>query len=175
VFAVSLAAVYIVSGIYHVFARTLRAQNLWQRFDHSAIYLLIAGTMTPFVLLAASGWVRWVVLAVAWTGAAIGVVLALMWRARRVGNALYLAIGWLAVAAFPSALMSSPPAVVVLFAVGGLTYTVGSVLFALSRPVLRPAVFGYHEVWHVATVCAGAAHFVAVAALSGALPVSTAV
>src|SRR5690606_10216107 len=108
VFAVAMTAVYAVSATYHRLARTPTAQQWLRRLDHSMIYVLIAGTYTLVCLLAMErGWGT-AILAAVWLGAAVGVVLALTWRARRLAAALYLVLGWLAVAAMPAGALSGP-------------------------------------------------------------------
>ena len=165
VFAAALIAVYATSATYHLLARSPTVQRWWKRADHSMIYVLIAGTQTPFCVLAVPD--RWgtPLLVLAWAGAALGIVLALTWRAHRFGCALYLVLGWLVALALPVALPHLEPHTIVLLALGGVAYTVGAILFFLKRPRLRPSVFGYHELWHTVTLVAGTAHFAAVATM----------
>ncbi len=164
VFAIALAAMYATSGVYHALIRTKRLQHVFQRIDHSMIYVLIAGTFTPLCLVAMPH--RWVLpaLIVVWAVAVFGVVLCLTWKAQRVAEALYIILGWAAVIALPS-MWRHGVAGAVLILVGGLAYTIGAYFFAKQRPHLKPQVFGYHELWHVFTLIAGAAHFAAIATL----------
>ena len=164
VFAIALTAMYATSGVYHAMIRTKRLQHVFQRIDHSMIYVLIAGTFTPLCLVAMPH--RWVLpaLVVVWAVAACGVALCLTWKAQRIAEALYIILGWAAVIALPS-MWRHGVAGAVLIVIGGLAYTVGAYLFAKQRPRLEPQVFGYHELWHVFTLIAGAAHFAAIATL----------
>ena len=161
IFAASLLAVYGVSALYHRVARTDRAQRVMRRLDHSMIFLLIAGTYTPVCLVALSG--RWptIMLAVIWALATIGIASKFFGSESvlRVGNSLYLIMGWLALAVLPSLVSSLQPSAVVLMVMGGVLYTIGAILFFLRRPDPNPLVFGYHEIWHGFTVLAGASHF----------------
>jgi hemolysin III len=163
VYVVSLLTVFWVSSTYHRNPWSVAERARWQRRDHAAIYLLIAGTYTPFCLLALDGpWRAWL-LAGVWLGAAIGVLV----KIHRVdlhvlSGVLYLGLGWVAALAFPRFVHSLTPAALTLTVVGGLLYSGGALVLALHRPKLFPRTFGYHEVWHSATAAAAACHFVAV-------------
>lgn len=165
VYVVAMIAVYATSASYHLLARTPRSQRVMQRCDHAMIYMLVAGSATPLCLLAApSGW-RAILLVFSWCAAACGVVLKATKRAEKFASALYLVIGWAAAATVPSLMGDRDIATAVLVVVGGVVYSLGALMFSLGRPKLRPEVFGYHEVWHVLTLVAGAAHFVAISRL----------
>jgi hemolysin III len=160
VYGASLVGVFGVSGFYHVAARSARAQRIMRRLDHSMIFLKIAGTYTPVCLLALPpAWGR-PILAIIWTSAAMGVTVKLAAGPRllRWSNALYVAAGWVAVVALPVIAASLSALELTLLVAGGILYTLGAVLFSCRLPRLRPAVFGYHEVWHGFTVVAAAAH-----------------
>jgi hemolysin III len=164
VYAVGLVALFGVSGSYHRFGWS-DARRLWmQKLDHGTIFLMIAGSYTPVCLMVLDGWVRWTMLAVAWTGALVGFVLAFTGgRASRiVRSTLYIALGWAAVAAIPQMWTHMSIAELVLIAVGGVLFTVGSVFLFTHWPDPFPRVFGYHEVWHVMVVAAVICHFVAI-------------
>jgi hemolysin III len=167
VYGISALLLYATSGTYHCFARTQRARRIMQRADHSMIYLLIAGTYTPVCLAALPRTVGLPLLAFIWLLALVGVTCKLLAgpRLMRASSGLYVAMGWVAMVALPSLLDHLRPAELVLLGVGGLLYTIGAVVLYLRRPDPRPAVFGYHEVWHAFTVAAAACHFGAVALL----------
>ena len=154
------AALYFVSFSYHVLARGPRARRIMQRADHSMIFVLIAGSFTPVVLLALHGPGRWVLLGAVWTIAAGGVALKCfaLERFPRLGGGLYIALGWAGLFAAPAFLRR--PLLGLLFLLGGILYTVGAALFASRRPRLNPRWFGYHEAWHTFVVAAGALMFV---------------
>ena len=166
VYAVALAAMFGVSALYHrVTWRSLRVRKWMRRLDHSTILLLIAGTYTPFALLAFEGALADAILVVVWSGAAAGLVLNLFWvdAPTWITTLVFLALGWVGVAAVPQLLdVGVAPAVLVF--VGGALYTLGALTYALKRPDPVPAVFGYHEIFHVLVIAAAAIHFVAVAA-----------
>ena len=161
IFAVSLAAVYATSAAYHRRAWSPRAERIMKHLDHSMIFVLIAGTYTPITLLVLRPAWGIALLSVAWVGCLAGVVLTVICldRLHRVGMALYLALGWLGVVAAPELLRRLGPVELGLLLAGGVMYTVGAVMLAAGRPALRPAVFGYHEVWHAMVVTAGACHY----------------
>jgi hemolysin III len=167
VFAVTLSGLYGVSAAYHRGQWSTRAQRVMRRLDHSMIFVFIAGTYTPVTLLALRPAWGITLLVLAWSGAAVGVLITVL-RLERwhvLGFALYLVLGWLAVVAVPQLVHALSRVELSLLVVGGLLYTVGAVVLARRRPDPRPAVFGYHEVWHSFVVGANACHFVLVALL----------
>jgi hemolysin III len=161
IFAASLTALYGVSAAYHRGQWSARALRHMRRLDHCMIYVLIAGTYTPVVLLALRPSWGISLLVVAWVGAAAGIMITVLrlerWPA--VGFTLYLVLGWLAIVAAPQLAASLSSVELTLLAVGGLLYTVGAITLATNRPDPSPAVFGYHEIWHTFVVSASASHF----------------
>lgn len=159
VYGLSNIALYLTSSTYHVYARSARARRVMQRLDHSMIYVLIAGTYTPVCLLALHGSFRWMLLALVWTGALVGVLLALLALDRypKLGAGLYIVLGWAAILAIPQ--LSERPGLLALATVGGVLYTAGAAMFAMKWP--RPVAiwFGYHEYWHATSIAAGAVLF----------------
>jgi hemolysin III len=164
VFAFSLAASYGASAAYHRGDWSSELRPWMKRLDHSMIFVLIAGTYTPFCLLALGRPWSWIVLAVVWVGAAVGIGLKALKidGFHRTTGALYITLGWVGVLAAPAFVDRLSVAVMILLLVGGLLYTVGAVVLMRERPNPWPAWFGYHELWHAMTVAAGACHFVAV-------------
>gem|GEM_PF-92001 len=166
IYSLSLCALFGTSALYHrVNWKTSKARMLMRRLDHSMIFLLIAGTVTPFCLLTMSGtWATAILIAV-WSAAAIGVVIELVWTGspKWVSAAIYVAVGWIGVLAFPSIIGTAGVAAGLLIATGGLLYTVGAVVYATGRPNPSPTYFGYHEIFHVFVIAAAATHFAAIA------------
>ncbi|MEM9561408.1 MAG: hemolysin III family protein [Actinomycetota bacterium] len=160
IYGLSLAAVFGTSAAYHLLARTVRAQWIMRRLDHSMIFIKIAGTYTPVCLLALPA--RWgrPILVTIWAAAVLGVLVKLRAgpRLMRWSNALYVVLGWVAIAALPVIAASLSVGELALLVAGGVLYTIGAVLFSCRRPRLWPSVFGYHEVWHGFTVLAAVAH-----------------
>jgi hemolysin III len=165
VYAAALAAMFGVSALYHrINWRSARVRAWMRRLDHSTILLLIAGTYTPFALLAFDGRIADVILIVVWAGAAAGLVLNLAWvdAPKWLTAFVFLALGWVGVVAVPELLdIGVAPAVLVF--VGGGLYTLGALAYATKWPNPVPAVFGYHEIFHLLVICAAVAHFVAIA------------
>jgi len=172
VYGFSLVALFSVSALYHRPAWSPRALLWMRRLDHSAIFLLIAGTFTPMCLLLGDAFAR-TMLAVVWAGAGLGILRALLWpRAPRgVATALYLLLGWAAVPLAPAMYRALGPGSMALLAAGGLLYSVGAVIYATRRPDPFPRVFGYHEVFHALVIAAAGLHYAvaagAVRALAG--------
>jgi hemolysin III len=165
VYGVTVLGLFGVSALYHRrwwVSLTVRA---WmKRLDHSMIFLFIAGTYTPFMLLAMPRSPGYLVLAVVWSGALLGVGLKLFWphAPRWLGTPIYIALGWVAVFVFPDLLHHAGPAALVLLLVGGFFYTLGAVFYATRWPNPWPRVFGHHEFFHAATVLAAISHYVAI-------------
>jgi hemolysin III len=164
VYAGSVALLFGTSAAYHRGAWSPRAYDVMARLDHSMIFVLIAGSYTPFTLLLLHGATRWAVLSVVWGGAAVGVLLRNVVRRppRWLFVALYLALGWVAVGLMPAVLHRGGVAVLVLLGVGGLFYTAGALVYALQRPDPSPRWFGFHEVFHALTLLAFVTHYTAV-------------
>ena len=164
VYAVSVSALFGVSALYHRVTWTGPARRRMRRLDHSMIFLLIAGTYTPVGLLVLEGTLATAVLAVVWVGAVAGVLLELAWPGtpRWLGGAVYLALGWVAVAAMPQLFAHLGVVGGLLIVAGGLVYSAGAAVYALRRPDPVPAVFGYHEVFHLLVIAGVAAHFLAI-------------
>ena len=163
VYALSLTTVFWVSSTYHRGSWSPEQFTRWQRRDHAAIFLLIAGSYTPLCVLALEGpWRVWLLVAV-WIGAGLGIVMKLYRVDLHVlSGVMYLGLGWAAVIAFPQFVRALGPAPVTLIVAGGLLYSLGALALATHRPKLFPRTFGYHELWHAATAAAAACHYVAV-------------
>jgi hemolysin III len=164
VYAVSVALLFGTSAAFHRGSWEGRSYTVMQRLDHSMIFILIAGTYTPFALLLLEGTARWVVFCVVWGGALAGVLLrnTVQRPARWLFTALYLALGWVALGVIPQLYETGGLPVVVLLLVGGLFYSLGAVVYALQRPDPSPRWFGFHEVFHAFTLLAFITHYIAV-------------
>ena len=131
---------------------------------HSTIFFFIAASYTPIALLVLHGPLVWVILGVAWAGAAAGIAFSLGWieAPRALIAASYLALGWVAVIAIPQLVgeLGVPP--LVLLGTGGGLYTAGAIIYARRRPDPWPRTFGFHEIFHVLVIAAAAAHYIAV-------------
>lgn len=161
IFAASMVGLYGVSSSYHLGQWSAAAHRFMKHLDHSMIFVFIAGSYTPVVLLTLRPTWAIALLTLAWSGAALGVLVTVL-RLERwhgVGFAMYLVLGWLAIVAAPQLVDVLSRVELALLVAGGLLYTVGAVVLARKRPDPRPASFGYHEVWHTFVVGASACHF----------------
>ena len=165
IYAVSVSGLFGASALYHTVTWRPTARRWMRRLDHSMIFVLIAGTYTPFALLLLHGTLANVVLAIVWGGALAGVVMKLAWvdAPKWLMAGVYVSLGWVGAATIPQLLSRGGVGVVTLLAVGGALYTAGAVIYALRRPDPSPKVFGYHEIFHVLVIAAAAAHYAAVA------------
>jgi hemolysin III len=170
VYGSSLVALFSVSALYHRPTWSPRARLWMRRLDHSAIFLLIAGTFTPICLLIGDERAR-TLLAVVWAGAGLGVLRALLWpeAPRLVATALYLLLGWAAVPLVPAMYRALGTGPLLLLAAGGMLYSVGAVIYATRSPDPFPRVFGYHEIFHALVVAAAGLHFAVAAGAVRAL------
>ena len=164
VFMASALTLFTVSATMHRGRWSPRTGLLLRRLDHASIFLLIAGSYTPFTLLLLSGAQRVTLLAVAWGGAVLGMAFRVLWpdAPRWLYTPIYIALGWAAVFFLGDFAAHGSPLVVGLIAAGGLMYTAGGVVYGLRRPNPFPAWFGFHEVFHALTLAAFATHYVAV-------------
>lgn len=162
VYAASASLLFGISALYHRRTWQPRARGWMRRLDHSMILVLIAGTYTPLTMLLLPRSTGQWMLKVAWLGAATGIAVRMLWlRAPRWAVlAPYLLVGCVALLAVPELLRFGGVAVLVLLLTGGAAYVVGAVIYAARRPDPQPAVFGYHELFHLLTVLAGIAFYI---------------
>ena len=167
VYAVSLAVMFGASALYHRITWPPAQRRRLRRLDHAAIYVLIAGTYSPFGTLALSGSSRIAVLAVVWAGALAGIVLVLVWPNRPdwVEAIVAVALGWIGISVLPQLVEAVGVTAVGLAFVGGALYTAGALVYACRRPDPVPAVFGYHELFHALVIVAAACQYAAIASL----------
>jgi hemolysin III len=165
VFAAALATMFGVSALYHRVTWQPATRRWMRRLDHAAIYLLIAGTYTPFGLLALGGAWRWTLLPIVWGGALVAIILKVVWvdGPKWLAAVIGIALGWAGVVAMPQLVDQAGVWGVVLLAIGGILYTAGAVVYAMQRPDPVPAVFGYHELFHALVIAAAACQYAAVA------------
>jgi hemolysin III len=164
VFGLSLISLYTASSLYHLLPLSPSGVATLRRLDHMSIFVLIAGTYTPFCLLALEGTWRWGLLSLIWVLALCGVLLKLLWMdaPRWLSVVLYLGMGWVALIAAPALFRAVDVGGMAWVLAGGLTYSAGALVYALERPNLVPGVFGFHEVWHLLVMAGSACHFWAV-------------
>lgn len=164
IYGVSLILLFSASATYHMVQVKDKALEIFRKIDHSAIYLLIAGTYTPFCVNAFTGFWKWGLLSIIWSLAFIGILVKVFYiRAPRWVNAgIYVLMGWISVAAAGQMLAALPTWVLTWLIIGGVIYTLGAIVYMTKIFNFKPGVFGFHEVWHIFVPFAAAAHFVAV-------------
>jgi hemolysin III len=171
VFILSALVLFTVSAIYHTGTWSPRVWAFLRRFDHSNIFLLIAGSYTPFSLLLLDGTSQLVLLTTVWTGAVLGVLFRIFWTdaPRWLYTPIYIALGWAAIFFIPAFFHGATAlgvgigiAVFVLILAGGALYTFGGVVYGFKRPNPSPRWFGFHEVFHSFTILAFVTHYVGI-------------
>jgi hemolysin III len=162
VFSVTAWLLFGTSAVYHRGNWSPRVAAVLKRLDHSNIFLIIAGSYTPFALLLPGDQAR-TMLTIVWTGAIAGVLFRVLWvhAPRWLYTPIYVALGWVAVFYLGPLLQHGGVTIVALIATGGLLYTLGAVVYGVKRPNPSPRWFGFHEIFHSLTVAAFAAHYVA--------------
>lgn len=166
----ALLALFSVSAAYHRWRWGQRGKALLRRADHSTILVFIAGTFTPVTVATTAGAERLILLTAMWAAAGLGMTIRMVWHNARAGAiaAVYSLVGLCGIGVLPALLGHSGPAAFVLFTAGGVIYLLGATVYARRSPDPRPAVFGYHEVFHSLTVLATALQYVAVSLAVGA-------
>jgi hemolysin III len=165
IYAFSLSALLGTSALYHRVSWNEGPRRWMRRLDHTMIFVLIAGTYTPFAMLVMEGTLAEVVLIGVWALAVGGAVLNLAWwnAPKWFTSLVYISTGWVAVVALPQLWDQMGPVGVGLIAFGGLLYTAGAVVYATKRPDPSPEVFGYHEIFHLFVIAAAAIQYAAIA------------
>lgn len=162
----SLTAILLfgTSAVYHRFTWSERTRVLLKRLDHSNIFLIIAGSYTPFAVVLLPADQERTLLILVWTGALAGVLFRVFWvgAPRWLYTPIYIALGWVAIFYLPAFWSAGGPLVVILLALGGIFYSVGGVVYALKRPNPSPTWFGFHEVFHALTLLGFLTQYVAV-------------
>jgi hemolysin III len=164
VFATTSVLLFGVSALFHLGHWSPRWYARLRRLDHSSIFLLIAGTYTPFALVLLDQRDAAILLGIVWVGAVIGIAFRVLWLSapRRVYLPLYIGLGWVAVFWTGDFAHAAGPAVLTLIIVGGLFYSAGGVIYGIKRPNPLPRWFGFHEVFHSCTIVAFVVHYVGV-------------
>jgi hemolysin III len=163
VFALSSVLLFTVSAIYHRGRWSPRWHERLKRFDHANIFLLIAGSYTPFALLALDGLTRTLMLTIVWAAALAGVAFRVIWvtAPRWLYVPLYVGLGWAAAFVVPQLVHGAGVSAFVLVVIGGGLYTLGGLIYALKRPDPFPRWFGFHEIFHLLTIAAFTCQYVA--------------
>jgi hemolysin III len=164
IYGLSLIGLFASSATYHLADVRPKIQEILRKVDHSAIYLLIAGTYTPFCINAFTGFWRWGLLSIIWSLAGIGIFVKLFTinAPRWLSAGTYVLMGWLCIAAIGEMLVTLPTFALTWLVAGGVIYTLGALVYITKIMNFWPGKFGYHEVWHIFVLLGALAHFVAV-------------
>jgi len=167
IYGASLVLLFLASGTYHAVRSTPQVVQILRKIDHSAIYLLIAGSYTPFCVIAFSGFWKWGLLAIIWALAGTGIVIKTftVHAPRWVTAGVYVVMGWLSVLALREMLGALSTGTILWLFTGGVIYTLGALVYVTKKLEFIPGVFGFHEVWHIFVTLGAAAHFIAVMTL----------
>ena len=165
IYGLSLIGLFAASATYHLVQVGPRALGIFRKIDHAAIYILIAGTYTPICLGFFGGFWRWGMLGIIWAFALIGVVVKVFVinAPRWVTTGIYLIMGWISILAVSEIMRTMPPGAIFWLVSGGLWFTFGAVIYILKKPDPFPAVFGFHEIWHIFVMLGCLSHFILVA------------
>ena len=160
IYGLSLVALFGSSALHHAIDGSPRVNAVLRTLDYDSVFLLIAGSLTPLVLVLFRNVYGWAVLGAVWIIAAAGIVLRSVWREvpKYVTNTLYIAIGWMTVLLLGAA-ADLPWGALVLMAAGGIVYSAGFVIFVIEKPNPWPGVFGFHELWHLLVVLGALLHY----------------
>lgn len=166
VYGISLIGMLSASATYHLVQASPSVIQRLRKLDHSAIYLLIAGSYTPICLYFFSGFWRWGLLGIIWGMALVGILtkLVIINAPRWVSAGIYLVMGWLSVMAVNEMVRTIPTGALVGLVAGGIFYTVGAVVYMTKKLDFYPGVFGFHEVWHIFVILGCLSHFIVIAA-----------
>lgn len=173
-YGISLVLMFSASATYHLVKAGPRLQAWLRKLDHSAIFLLIAGTYTPICLAFFEGFYRWGVLAIVWALALVGILLKLVTlrTPRWLNTAIYLLMGWLSLLAARQIYLNMPAGAIAWLVTGGVLFTIGAVIYVLKKPNFFPGVFGFHELWHIFVILGCLAHFILIALYAAPAPFS---
>ncbi|NDL59817.1 PAQR family membrane homeostasis protein TrhA [Phytoactinopolyspora mesophila] len=164
IYTLTAAMLFGISAVYHRGQWSPRVQARLKRLDHANIFLIIAGTYTPFTLLILPSEQARILLSLVWIGALLGVGFRVFWLGapRWLYVPIYIGLGWAAVFWLPQFASHGGAAVVTLIIVGGLMYTAGALVYGMKKPNPSPRWFGFHEVFHAFTLAGFASHHVGI-------------
>lgn len=164
IYGFSAVALFTASFLYHSKKRSENETSIWRKLDHSAIFILIAGTYTPICYIYLDGWMRWGILIAQWSLVFSGIIFKLFFinAPRFIGTMIYLAMGWIVVIPMKQLYTNMPADIMSFLVAGGLAYTLGAVIYALKKPDPLPGYMGFHELFHFFIVAGAMFHLVMV-------------
>ncbi len=164
IYGATMILLYTSSTLYHMLPLSEKGTRIFKRLDHIMIFMLIAGTYTPFCLVPLRGGWGWSIFGVVWGMAIIGLFMKLFWinAPRWASTSIYLAMGWVCIIAIYPLIKSIPLGCLFWMVLGGVFYSVGAVIYGLKRPNPWPNIFGFHEIWHIFVLAGSFSHFWAI-------------
>lgn len=162
VFGLSLIALYTASTVYHIIDKPEAMANIYRRIDHMMIFVLIAGTYTPICLISLNGQTGYTLFAIIWAIAISGIIMKALWISapRWLTAGLYILMGWLVILAIRPIISALPEQGFRWLFAGGVTYTIGGIIYALKWPLKNNRWFGFHELFHLFVLGGSACHFI---------------
>ncbi|MCD8492261.1 MAG: hemolysin III family protein [Geovibrio sp.] len=161
IYDLQCSVLYAASAAYHLIPLNEKGTRILKKLDHVMIFMMIAGTYTPFCLVPLRGGWGWSIFGIVWGFAVVGIFFKLFYihAPRFLSTSIYLAMGWISIVAIYPIVKNVPAGGVVWLAAGGLLYSVGAVIYALKKPNPWPGVFGFHEIWHIFVLAGSFCHF----------------
>lgn len=176
IFIVSMILLYAASTTYHTFNVSPHINKVLKKIDHCMIFILIAGSYTPICLVVLNGMTGYILLAIVWSIAILGIVFKLCWVTcpKWISSVLYIAMGWVCVLAFTQILNALPQAAFNWLLAGGIIYTAGGIIYALKLPIFnsRHKYFGSHEIFHLFVIGGSICHFIMMFQYIAVLPIA---
>lgn len=163
IFGISLVALYTTSGIYHLVHTTDTVLEKLRKLDHSMIFILIAGSYTPFCMLSLTGIWKWSIITIVWSLAIIGITLKMFWinMPRWLSTGFYIGMGWIALFALKPLYDSLSLGGFSFLLLGGIMYTIGGIIYGMKKPNFSPE-FGFHEIFHIFVLLGSFCHYWAI-------------
>lgn len=164
VYSVAVLWLFSASSIYHAQKKVENGTNIWRKFDHFAIFFMIAGTYTPLCFFYLDGPMKWGIIIAQWTVVAFGIFFKIFFlhAPRRLYTLIYLIMGWMVIIPIKDMYLKMPTNVFAFLFIGGLLYTIGSIMYSKKKPNPYPDFFGFHEIFHILIVAGAAFHFLTV-------------
>jgi hemolysin III len=165
IFSISMFLMFGSSAIYHLMEISDQSIRKLKRIDHMAIFIMIAGTYTPYCLIGLEGILAWTMLSVIWGIAIVGILVKIYWlhAPRWLSTSLYVSMGWVALFIYEPLSQSLSNAAVDWLMAGGVVYTIGAVVYATKWPTIHAKYFDFHDLWHIFVLGGAACHFVSIA------------
>lgn len=165
IYGISLVLLFSASATYHMVSARPKVVEVLRKFDHAAIFLLIAGTYTPICFNMFSGFWKWGILGIVWAFALVGISVKIFFikGPRWLSATIYLVMGWLCIIAIQQMLTQLPAGALIWLLVGGIAFTLGAIVYATKAFNFIPGKFGFHEVWHIFVIVGALAQFIAIA------------